>query len=196
MLTPRFNEALSFAADLHRDQRRKGSGVPYVTHLLSVCALVLEHGGDEDEAIGALLHDAIEDQGHHFSGGVGALREAIASRFGPRALEIVEGCTDSDEHPKPPWKERKQRYIEHVKEAPEAVRRVSCADKLHNARSVLSDYRTLGDAVWDRFKGGRHGTLWYYRTLADLFVKLGPHPLAEELDRTVSDLERAAHRRG
>jgi GTP pyrophosphokinase len=183
MLSPRFCDALVYATQLHRDQRRKGTHIPYVSHLLAVTALVLEHGGTEDEAIAALLHDAVEDQG-------GAeTREAIRERFGEDVAAIVDGCTDADTLPKPPWCERKKAYIEHIECAPRSVRLVSAADKLHNARAILADYRQLGEPLWGRFNGGRDGTLWYYRALADAFHSVESNALTEELDRTVAELE-------
>lgn len=182
-LSERFEEALQYATQLHAGQRRKGSGVPYVSHLLAVSALVLEHGGEEDEAIAALLHDAVEDQGGR------PTLERIRQRFGETVARLVESCSDSDSVPKPPWAERKQRYLAHLRQADERVRRISCADKLHNARCVLADYRQVGEDLWSRFTGSRAQTLWYYRALADTFMDLGPRPLAEELARTVRELE-------
>ena len=161
VLTPRFVDALTFAAELHNEQMRKGTTVPYVSHLMSVCPLVLEDGGNETEAIAALLHNAVEDQGG------AATREKIRERFGNEVTVIVDGCTDAETIPKPPWRERKERYIEHLRNAPPSVVRVSLADKLHNARSVLMDLRRYGAAVWDRFKGGKDGTMWYYRAVLD-----------------------------
>ena len=186
MLTERFNAALTYAAIAHREQRRKGSDTPYVAHLLSVCSLVLEHGGDEDQAIAALLHDVVEDQG-------GKPRSAdVQKQFGPRVAAIVEACSDTDVVPKPPWKERKVRYIEALKHHGPDSWLVSCADKVHNADSILRDYRVLGEAVWERFKGGRDGTLWYYRALADEFKRLMPGPLAMTLEDVVTRLETEA----
>lgn len=185
-LGQRFPEALRYATDLHAQQVRKGTGIPYVAHLLSVAALVLEDGGDEDEAIAGLLHDAVEDQGGR------VVLEEIRRRFGEKVARIVEGCTDAETVPKPPWRERKERYVAHVRSAPPEVRRVSSADKLHNARAVLSDYRALGDALWGRFSGGRDGTLWYYRALVSAYAEAGAGPLTQELDRVVSELERLA----
>jgi GTP pyrophosphokinase len=186
MLTERFAAALAYAADLHRHQVRKGSGVPYVAHLLGVASLALEHGADEDEAIAALLHDAVEDQG-------GAeTREAIRARFGEAVAAIVDGCTDTDEVPKPSWRARKEAYIERQRRASPPVRLVSTCDKLHNARSIVADYRTLGEALWARFQGGKEGTLWYYRTLADVYASFGVTPLVAELERTVVLLEALA----
>ena len=186
MLTERFERALVYANHLHREQRRKGSGVPYVSHLLAVCALTLEYGGGEDEAIAALLHDAIEDQGGE------AARAEILRQFGPRVTEIVEGCTDADTWPKPPWRGRKEAYIRHVERASASVRLVSACDKLHNARSVVMDYRILGEALWSRFTGGRSGTLWYYRAMANALRAAGVSPVVEELERVVTELERLA----
>jgi len=185
-LGARFEEALQWATQLHSDQKRKGTETPYVSHLLSVASLVLEDGGDEDEAIAALLHDAVEDQGGLET------REEILRRFGERVTMIVDGCTDSTVIPKPPWRERKESYIASVRRASPEVLRVSTADKLHNARSILMDYRRRGDAVWERFKGGKSGTLWYYRTLVEAFEQAGGSPMAKELDRVVSEIERLA----
>jgi len=185
-LSARFEEALPFAARLHRDQVRKGTGIPYVSHLLGVAGIVLEHGGTEDEAIAALLHDAVEDQG-----GAPTL-ETIRQRFGDAVAAIVAGCTDTDETPKPPWRKRKDEYVAHLASASPSVRLVSAADKLHNARTILADHRRHGDAVWSRFSGGKDGTLWYYRALVEAFRSHGATPLVEELDRVVSDLEQRA----
>ena len=182
-LGSRFDQALLYAGRLHRKQRRKGGDVPYVAHLLAAASLALDHGGDEDEAIAALLHDAVEDQG-----GAG-VREEIQQRFGARVAEIVDGCTDTDITPKPPWEQRKRAFLSRLESASESVRLVCAADKLHNARSTLSDYRRLGDELWSRFRGGKQGTLWYYRALADVLLQGGTNPLVEELSRTVSELE-------
>lgn len=186
ILTPRFEEALVFATQLHAEQWRKGTTIPYIAHLLAVASIVLENGGDEDTAIAGLLHDAIEDQG-----GV-ATREEIRRRFGETVVEIVNGCTDADVTPKPPWRVRKEAYIEHLRVASPAVRLVSTADKLHNARAVLADYRELGEELWRRFHGGRDGTLWYYRSVTDALRQAGTSPLIEELERVVSEIERLA----
>jgi (p)ppGpp synthase/HD superfamily hydrolase len=184
-LTHRFEQALVYATRLHAKQTRKGVGnVPYISHLLSVAALVLEDGGDEDEAIAALLHDAIEDQGGE------ATRQVILNMFGERVCEIVDGCTDSDTIPKPPWQERKQQYIEKLRHASVSIRRVALADKLHNARCILSDLHQEGEATWQKFKGGKDGTLWYYRTLLALFLESDATSwLVEELNRIVGEFE-------
>jgi (p)ppGpp synthase/HD superfamily hydrolase len=182
-LSPRFDEALVYASRLHAGQLRKGSPVPYVAHLLAVAALVLEYGGGEEEAIAALLHDAIEDQGG------AATREEMRRRFGEQAVAIVDGCTDAETVPKPPWRERKEAYIAHIGHAAPAVRLVSAADKLHNVRSLLAGYRLIGEDLWDRFRGGRDGTLWYYRAMVDAFRAAEVTPLVEELERAVRELE-------
>lgn len=197
VLSAKFQEALSYAAELHATQVRKGAGTPYVAHLLAVASLVLEHGGSEAEAIGGLLHDAIEDQSHG-----GETRRQIRERFGPEVLAIVEGCTDGEAEPgkqKPPWKARKEAYVAHVASASASTRLVSVSDKLHNARSILADLRVQGDALWPRFTGGKDGSLWYYRALVKAFREAGGSPsmtrLIEELDRTVTEIERLARPR-
>lgn len=190
-MTSRFQDALTYAAQLHADQLRKGTTIPYLAHLLSVAAIVMEHGASEDEAIAALLHDAIEDQGGDDA------RQEIRRRFGDSVVAIVDGCTDAEVLPKPPWRQRKEKYIAHLKDAPASVLLVSAADKLHNARAVLGDYREVGEEIWSRFKGGRDGTLWYYRAILNALLK---HPLAnrrlvEELDRVVIEMESLAGRK-
>lgn len=183
MLSQRFTDALTFATHLHANQTRKGGRVPYIAHLLGVASIALEHGANEDEAIAALLHDAIEDQGGE------ATRQEIRRRFGDTVTEIVDGCTDSDTTPKPPWQQRKTDYIAHIPKASASVLLVSAADKLYNARSILNDYRLIGDVVWQRFHGGKDGTLWYYRAIVDAFRTTGSAPLFDELERVVSELE-------
>jgi GTP pyrophosphokinase len=189
LLSSRFEDALVLAARLHARQRRKGSGVPYVSHLLGVASLVLEDGGDEDQAIAALLHDAVEDQGGQ------PTLEVIRARFGDTVAAIVLGCTDSDTIPKPPWRERKERYIAHLRHAPAEVRRVSAADKLHNARTIVADLRTVGDSIWSRFTADRDGTLWYYRSLVAVFKETGGGPLADALERVVAEMMRLSEGR-
>src|ERR1700682_1368051 len=186
MLSSRFDEAMVWASELHRQQRRKGSRIPYVAHLLSVAALVLENGGDEDEAIAALLHDAAEDCGGR------ATLDEIRRCFGPRVADIVDGCTDSYETPKPAWRPRKEGYLAKLHGASPSVRLVSAADKLHNVRSVLADFRREGERVWSKFSAPRHETLWYYRTVTQTLAEGGSSPLVEELDRVVTELERLA----
>jgi (p)ppGpp synthase/HD superfamily hydrolase len=187
-LGARFEEALVFATQKHSGQTRKQSNVPYVAHLLGVTALVLEAGGDEDQAIAALLHDVVED-----CGGAPVLDE-VRHRFGERVAHIVDGLTDTDQHPKPPWRARKDHYLRHLQQAGEDVRLVSVADKLHNVRSIVSDYRHIGEAVWERFGGRRDGTLWYYRALLDIFLQGPSNRLIEELERNVLELERMVDR--
>jgi GTP pyrophosphokinase len=182
----RFGEALKYAAELHAAQRRKISGEPYVAHLLAVAALVLEHGGDEDEAIAALLHDAIEDQGG------AATRGEILRRFGPRVTEIVEGCTDADVQPKPPWLARKEAHIARMGEASDSVRLIAVADKVHNADSILRAYRLKGDALWEHFNGGKDGTLWYYRAMLTALESRGRTTLTARLADVVEALEAEA----
>jgi (p)ppGpp synthase/HD superfamily hydrolase len=185
-LGPRFLRAFLFAAEKHAGQARKASTIPYIAHLMGVTSLVLEYGGDEDIAIAALLHDVVED-----CGGAPMLKE-VRRRFGPRVAKMVQGCTDSDTDPKPPWRERKDAYLRHLKNAGADTRLVSAADKLNNVRAILSDYRTVGEAVWARFNGGREGTLWYYRALSDEFLRRKPNPLMRELELAVRELEAGA----
>jgi GTP pyrophosphokinase len=184
ILTERFESALVYATRLHAKQRRKRSSVPYLAHLLGVTSLVLEDGGDEDEAIAALLHDAVEDQG-----GFETLEE-IRQRFGSEVAEIVDGLTDAYTLPKPPWKERKEDYIASLRSANPPVIRVSLADKVYNARATLRDIRHEGEAGWERFNGGKEGTLWYYRQLIHEFEFHGSRSLLSELIRIVEELER------
>jgi GTP pyrophosphokinase len=183
LLSTRFDEALLYAARAHWRQRRRSTGVPYVAHLLAVTALVLEDGGGEDEAIAALLHDVIEDQG-------GAVRrEDVRLRFGDEVVRLVVACSDSDGEPKPPWRERKERYLAHLAATDDVkVRRIAACDKLHNARTLLTDYRLHGAALWARFNGGREGTLWFYRAVADELVARGPAGPAAEIARVVAEL--------
>ncbi|MGA9525513.1 MAG: HD domain-containing protein [Myxococcaceae bacterium] len=184
-LGPRFDEALQFAVTLHRTQERKGSGVPYVAHLLGAASAVLHFGGSEDEAIAALLHDAAEDQGGR------ATLEEIRNRFGEHVAHIVDGCTDTFEDPKPAWRPRKEAYIARIaQEAPE-VRLVSAADKLDNARAIVADLREQGTELWKRFTGGAQ-TLWYYRALVEAFDKAGGGPIVKELAAVVDEMERLA----
>lgn len=163
--------------------------MPYIAHLMSVSGLVLEAGGDEDLAIAALLHDVVED-----CGGEPMLKE-LRGRFGARVAHIVEACTDPPIDPKPPWRRRKLEYLKHLHSADADVRLVSAADKLHNVRCALADYRQSGEAVWARFKGGREGTIWYYRALANELRRGTTNRLVDELGRVVAELEVAAGRR-
>jgi (p)ppGpp synthase/HD superfamily hydrolase len=181
-LGERFVEALAYAARLHAGQTRKGSGTPYIAHLLGVTSLVLEAGADEEEAIAALLHDAIEDQGG------AAVRQEIRQRFGERVAAIVDACSDAETVPKPPWRERKERFLASLGEAEPAVLRVVAADKLYNVRSLLRAYEQQGEALWERFRGGREGTLWYHRQVARILCAYGEGWLFDELAQAVKTL--------
>jgi len=178
-LSTRFEEALKFAAQLHAMQTRKGTKIPYLAHLLAVASLVITHGGDEDEAIAGLLHDAVEDQG-----GRPAL-EQIRARFGDGVATIVEGCTDTDVVPKPPWRERKEKYLRHLRTASPSVKLVAAADKLDNVRAILRDYQTHGVRVWDRFNAGREDQQWYYRACVTA-MDGEPTSIVRELDGAVA----------
>lgn len=197
-LGERFRQAILFASELHANQVKKGGrNIPYISHLLGVTSLVIEAGGDEDMAIAALLHDAVEDQGGR------PTLERIHAEYGDRVAHIVEGCTNSETEPKPPWLERKRAYVGHVRDhADSEVTLVSAADKLHNVRTILADFRELGDPVFDRFQGRKDGTLWYYRAMVEAFhgamVRNGLNPHAHgnkrllgELELTVGELESA-----
>lgn len=185
---PRFAEAVAWATALHAGQVRKGTGIPYVAHVIAVACIALEHGADEEVAIAAVLHDAVEDCGGERT------RELIAARFGGRVARIVDGCTDATVTPKPPWAARKAGYLDHLPAAPTEVLLVSASDKLHNARAILADYRVVGEALWGRFSGGREGTLWYYRSLVAAYERAGrvPAALLAEFAGTVEALEAAA----
>lgn len=182
-LGPKFEEAFRFAAEKHATQTRKRTSVPYISHLMSVAGLVLEAGGDEDQAIAALLHDVVED-----CGGEPVLQE-VADRFGQRVARIVDGCTDAYTIPKPPWKQRKLDYLALLRNAGDDIRLVSAADKLHNVRAILTDHRAEGESVWARFSGGREGTLWYYRAVLDILLEGRSNRLIGELERAVTELE-------
>lgn len=192
-LSDRFDRALVYATQVHAGQLRKGAEIPYIAHLLAVAALVLEHGGDEDQAIAALLHDAAEDQG-------GEVRLAdIRASFGERVEAIARACSDAlpaAGEEKAPWKQRKEEYLRHLEHVDPGILLVSAADKLHNARAILLDYREQREALWIRFKGGREGTLCYYRKISKLLARLLPGPLTHELADTVARLDEIAARAG
>lgn len=175
MLTERYDEALVYAHGLHRAQTRKGVQIPYIAHLMIVSALVIENGGDEDQAIAGLLHDAAEDQG-----GEATLRE-IRERFGSGVAEIVAECTDAWVDPKPDWRPRKEAYLASLPKKPTRSLLVSLADKVHNAEAILSDFQQDGAALWGRFNGGEAGTIWYYRSLAAFFEERLPGKLSDRL---------------
>ncbi|MBJ7336695.1 HD domain-containing protein [Mycolicibacterium sp.] len=188
-LSNRFDEALSYASSLHRTQTRKGGDIPYIGHLLSVSSLVIEGSGTESQAIAALLHDAVEDQG-----GAPILAE-IREKFGDDVATIVAECSDTDVVPKPPWQQRKQHYIDHLADASEATILVSLADKLDNARAILRDYRDHGDELWQRFSVKEPEMhLWYYRELLEVFKEKNDTWLVAELERVFGELERLVSR--
>jgi len=182
LLTNRFDDALVYASRLHRSQSRKGSEVPYISHLLAVSSLTLEHGGDEEQAIAALLHDAAEDQG-----GEARLND-IEGRFGARVAKIVADCTDTFDNPKPDWRPRKEAYIASLRHKSADSLLVSLADKTHNAEAINSDRLDVGEAIWARFAGGRNGTLWYYHELASVFEILLPCRLSQRLADAVAKI--------
>ncbi len=178
-----FDQALSFAVDLHRDQKRKGSGAPYVSHLLSVAALVMEDRGTEEEVIAALLHDAIEDQG-----GV-ETRNRIFEEFGEEVCELVEAVTDTEGSPKPPWKDRKNRLLKQMQKAPEGALRIATADKLHNVRALVSDIKTRGEEkAWGVFQKGRDDQVWFFTSFIEIVEKRFQSPMLNELKELVKQL--------
>ncbi len=181
-LTKRYESALVFAHQLHQQQIRTITGVPYISHLLSVSALVLEDGGDEDQAIAALLHDAIEDQGGQ------ATANLIRQKFGTRVAEIVSGCTEVKSIPS--WRERKEKYLDNFRNAPPSVRRVILADKLHNARCNLWEYYHYGSPIWSVFTEGKQGLLWFYQSIITIASETPEsHLLLEEFKRVVQQIE-------
>jgi (p)ppGpp synthase/HD superfamily hydrolase len=186
--SPRIVDAFAFTYELHRGQMRKGSPTPYITHLMSVAAIVGRHGGDEDQVIAALLHDAVEDQG-----GQATLRR-IRERFGDDVAAYVAGCSDSDARPKPPWRERKEEFIERARQASAKLRLIIAADKLDNVRSLVGDLHERGNAAWKVFKGDRDDTLWYYAEMVRALSREWSHPLLRELAEAVDLLHRLAHR--
>lgn len=183
VLSNRFERALIIANQLHYYQKRKATNAPYISHLMSVASLVVENGGDEDQAIAALLHDAAEDQG-----GLETL-SLIRSHFGERVAGIVAGCSDTFQTPKPPWKVRKEGYLAELQTADSAIVLVSLADKLHNARSLLALYLSIGERVWERFNGGKEGMLWYYRSLVEIFQERSDSQMVDELKGIISEIE-------
>jgi (p)ppGpp synthase/HD superfamily hydrolase len=164
-LSVRFDEALVLASSLHRDQVRKASGVPYVSHLLAVASLVLDEGGSEDMAIAALLHDAAEDQGGEET------LAGIAAAFGARVARWVRQASDTFELPKPQWEPRKRHHMAAIPMADPEARLIMLADKVHNARSIVADHARVGPEVWERFSVPRERTVWYYQSLLDVFER-------------------------
>ena len=185
MLSEKFAQAVSFANKIHTGQVRKGTNIPYISHLLAVASLVMENEGSEDEIIAALLHDAVEDCGGE------SILDEIKKRFGQNIASIVDGCTETYENPKPPWKGRKEAYISHIKEANPSARLVSCADKLHNVRCILSDYRQEGETLWNRFSASKEETLWFYQSMANILCASGKDlKVYADLDNAVKELEK------
>jgi GTP pyrophosphokinase len=179
---PRVGEALKLAADAFAPRVRKGSGVPYLTHLLAVATIVMEHGGDEDQIVAAILHDYLEDI-------PGASESDVESRFGARVARIVRALSDAtDARNKAPWRPRKESYLAHLRTAPAEVKLVSAADKLHNAESIARDHRAMGDAVFERFTASKEETLWYYREVVVALAHGFDHPLVAEVERAVREL--------
>ncbi len=177
----RLTDASALAFRIHGEQVRKGTNTPYISHLLAVAAIVLEHGGDEDQACAAFLHDAIEDGGVEWE-------PVIAEQFGSRVVAIVRDCTDADVLPKPPWRARKEAYLAHLEQASPDALLVSASDKLHNARSIVADLRTHGPAMFSRFNAGQDGTLWYYGAIADVFGRRLDGALPRELTGAVAEM--------
>ena len=163
VLGDRFTDAFAYALHLHARQARKATAIPYMTHLMAVCSLVLEDGGDETQAIAALLHDGPEDQGGQ------PVLDEIRGRFGDEVAMVVDGLTDTLLDPKPDWRQRKEAYLVRLEHEPIAVLRVSLADKLHNLRSAAVDHATIGETLWDRFNAGREQQEWYYGALLKIF---------------------------
>lgn len=193
MLTERYNQAFQLAARLHHAQRRKGTQVPYLSHLMAVSSLVLEYGGTEDEAIAGLLHDAVEDQGGQET------LELIRTQFGGAVADTVWAVSDTDVKPKPAWRERKEIYIAHAKVASPSARLVSACDKLHNLRSILRDTLEQGERHWVRFvpeaeslEAKREAVLWYYGQLTGVYLEFGPERVGRELQRTLGALREAS----
>jgi (p)ppGpp synthase/HD superfamily hydrolase len=182
-LSDKYPEAVAYAAHAHADQVRKGTEIPYISHPIAVSALVVEHGGNEVQAIAALLHDVLEDCGAHHA-------PVIAARFGKDVLSIVEGLTDGlpdDRGIKPPWRERKETYLAHLERADLEVVLVSACDKLHNAIAIADDHVVIGEAIFARFSQPKSGTIWYYNELARVLAgRLGAdHRVAGKLDATL-----------
>jgi (p)ppGpp synthase/HD superfamily hydrolase len=183
-LTSRFDEAFRYAHAVHGEQVRKGNHTPYIGHLMSVASIVLDDGGSEDEAIGALLHDAAEDHG-------GRTRlEEIRARFGEAVAKIVEDCTDSWDTPKRPWVDRKRDYVKHAHTLGPSSLRVSAADKVHNSYAILRDLRNAGEKVWTRFNAPADDVVAYYESLVRAFRAAGGGPLVAELERIVKGIQR------
>jgi len=165
VLGDRFTDAFAYAVHLHARQARKGTAISYLTHLMTVCSLVLEDGGDEDQAVAALLHDGPEDQGGQ------PVLDEIRRRFGDEVATLVDGLTDTLRDPKPEWRPRKEAYLARLEDEPISVLRVSLANKVHNLRSVAVDHAVMGEALWDRFNAGREQQTWYFSALLDVYER-------------------------
>jgi (p)ppGpp synthase/HD superfamily hydrolase len=187
MLTEKISQALALAVEAHDGQKRKGTCIPYIAHPMGVASIALDHGADEEQAMAALLHDAVEDGGAEYA-------ERIRTKFGDRVADIVAGCTDGvpdASGKKPPWQARKQAYLDHLKSASDDVLLVSCSDKLHNARAIVEDLLSIGQKVFERFSASKEQTLWYYENLAQIFESRGT-PVARALRGTVNEMKRLA----
>lgn len=188
MLTERIGRALALAVEAHEGQKRKGTEIPYLAHPMGVASIALDHGADEDQAIAALLHDAVEDGGQHFA-------KIIREQFGDRVADIVEGCTDGVPDAsgvKEAWLPRKERYIAHLRESSDDVLLVSGSDKLHNARAIVEDLLNVGRSVFDRFTATPDQTIWYYETLSEIFTERAT-PIAKPLSETVRRMKQLAN---
>jgi (p)ppGpp synthase/HD superfamily hydrolase len=188
MLTEKIAQALALAVEAHDGQKRKGTNIPYIAHPMGVASIALDHGADEEQAVAALLHDAVEDGGAHYA-------ERIRTKFGNRVADIVAGCTDGvpdASGKKPPWQARKQSYLDHLKSASDDVLLVSSSDKLHNARAIVEDLLSIGQRVFDRFSASKEQTLWYYESLAQIFESRGT-PVARALRGAVNEMKRLSN---
>lgn len=181
----RLDAAVALALDSFRTRVRKGTTIPYVTHLFAVMVTVGEYGGDEDQLIAAVLHDWLEDI-------PGASVEHLETSFGPRVAGMVRALSDSVEHPKPPWRARKEAYLAALAAEPAELKLISAADKLHNCASIRRDLASVGEELWGRFTGGREGTLWYYEAVAAALGVGWAHPLLSRLREEVRLLQQDA----
>lgn len=188
MLTEKIAKALALAVEAHDGQKRKGTSIPYIAHPMGVASIALDHGADEEQAMAALLHDAVEDGGLHYA-------KRIREQFGDRVADIVDGCTDGvpdANGKKEAWKPRKERYISHLRTAPDDVLLVSGSDKLHNARAIVEDLLRIGPAVFDRFTATKEQTIWYYESLAGVFMRRQT-PMAQALSDTVERMKQLSN---
>jgi (p)ppGpp synthase/HD superfamily hydrolase len=184
MLTEDIDKAFAYARKIHNNQKRNRTTIPYLSHLMSVSALVMEHGGNEEQAIAALLHDTLED-----GGDADKISKEIQHMFGDKVLSMVRELSDTEEQPKPPWKERKETYIAHIEEISDDALVVSMCDKLHNLKTIVWDFHVIGDEIFERFKGKKEGTIWYYTTLTEKYKKILETRPNVQLSRIVFELE-------